>query len=192
MIQSLCCYAELQWNKGTKRELCVQNTLWKMAKRELVNSWTCWNSSSRFLPTSLLHGLIYYWLCLSLPTPNSNAAEWFRQLTGAVKWKASLNGVIVEFHSIPLKWCGNMKGSDQLSALRETWGDRAWSRASRSLLSSVGGDERGAQRTNGLPLCLQIIRLINVFTPQKSLEEFQDLWVAAAATIDSLFFYMVH
>lgn len=24
-------------------------------------------------------------------------------------------------------------------------------------------------------LCLQIIRLINVFTPQKSLEEFQDL-----------------
>lgn len=27
-------------------------------------------------------------------------------------------------------------------------------------------------------LCLQIIRLINVFTPQKSLEEFQDLWVA--------------
>lgn len=41
-------------------------------------------------------------------------------------------------------------------------------------------------------LCLQIIRLINVFTPQKSLEEFQDLWVAAAATVYSLFFCLLH
>lgn len=44
-----------------------------------------------------------------------------------------------------------------------------------ALCSQVDVDGRRTQWTNGLSLCLQIIRLINVFTPQKSLEEFQDL-----------------
>lgn len=62
-----------------------------------------------------------------------------------------------------------------------------------ALCTEVHVDGRVTQWTNGLSLCLQIIRLINVFTPQKSLEEFQDLWVAvecfSAATVHSVFFY---
>lgn len=44
-----------------------------------------------------------------------------------------------------------------------------------TLCVEVDVDGRVTEWTNGLSLCLQIIRLINVFTPQKSLEEFQDL-----------------
>lgn len=54
-----------------------------------------------------------------------------------------------------------------------------WERITAStrvaLHSEVDVDGSVAEWTNGLSLCLQIIRLINVFTPQKSLEEFQDL-----------------
>ncbi|TNN28053.1 Mitogen-activated protein kinase 9 [Liparis tanakae] len=46
-----------------------------------------------------------------------------------------------------------------------------------ALHRGVAAEGRVTEWTNGRSLCPQIIRLINVFTPQKSLEEFQDLYL---------------
>lgn len=109
-----------------------------------------------------------------------------------IAWmEASLNGVIVELYLNYLNhaetWlalhCERLE-ANPLGAVPPARCSLQW--------TEVGVDERVSQWTNGLPLCLQIIRLINVFTPQKSLEEFQDLWVAVAATIYSLFFCLLH
>lgn len=58
-----------------------------------------------------------------------------------------------------------------IKSVRESSSALCW----LALHSEVDVDVRVTEWTNSLSFCLQIIRLINVFTPQKSLEEFQDL-----------------